>query len=184
MNDDPEIAGLREAARAEIEFLGELRRNSFEQHTHSFRWLTASLLAINGGAAIAILNSTILSPFSLVTSGACFTGGILSALMVGVLAQRSIMASLIPIQTQIGYWIGVVSDGTRDEVKEQSFINDTAHAVRSAKIGQVAGWISAVLFVSGLGFVAVDILNPVKVSPYGQSADNNGQHNRSNHLPE
>lgn len=161
-------AELAEVIRAEISSLTEIRQSILEQHSHSFKWLTASLLAINGAAAVATLNTESIPAIWKVFSGAAFAGGVICALLVAVLAQKISIKSLAPLQRQIGYWIGVIHDGTRLEEFEEKIGIEMKAAMRWGWTIPVMGWVSGLFFVVGLGMIALGILDRPGVAASGQ----------------
>ena len=161
---------LREAAKVEIAALNESRKLILEQHSHSFKWLMASLLAINGGASIAVLNAESISAHTKVLSGAFFAIGIFSALLVAVASQKISIKSLLPIQSQIGYWISVSRDGERVESTEGKLQGEMKAAIKLAWTAPLFGWISALLFVCGLGVIAMGLLNVKEARPNEQGS--------------
>ena len=155
---ESEIENYKEGAKAEIAFLNETRQMVLEQHSHSFKWITASLLAINGAAAISILNTDKLIVYWKIYSGIFFCIGILLALLVAVSAQKISLKGLIPIQRQIGYWISVSYDGERVEAVETELNKEFAAAMRFSWLVPALGWLSALMFVVGLGVSAKGLL--------------------------
>ena len=162
---------LAEVIRAEIAHLTEIRQMILEQHSHSFKWLTASLLAINGAAAVATLNTDSIPPVWKVLSGSAFAIGVLCALLVAVLAQKISIKSLVPIQRQIGYWIGVIHDGTRLEEFEAKLGSEMKETMRWGWAIPATGWVSGLFFFAGLGIIAAGLLNDPEPNNNGK-ADN------------
>ena len=125
------------------------RAIAFEQHSQSFRWLTASLLAINGAAAIAILNSVSIPISAKLWSGIFFLLGILLALGIAVCSQRAGAALLPLIQTQVEYWDRVQFDGQRIIASESEAAANAKMPLRWSSAAQVCGWLSALTFCVG-----------------------------------
>ena len=153
-----EAAYAREAAKGEIQVLDELRIATLTQHTEMFKWLTASLLAINGGAAISILGTLSIDAIHKVYAGSNFVAGILSALFVGVALQIVSAKGLRPIQALKGYWLAVLVDGERAVDVENELEDDVLKSLRWAWIVPALGWFSGLFFAIGLGVVAHGIL--------------------------
>lgn len=159
-NSSSSIEGWnRKGALEEIDSLKLLRATSLEQHSHSFKWLTASLLALNGGGLLAIAQSEKIGTQNVVVAGASFAVGLAFALLVAVLGQRAIIASLVPLQKQIGYWMTVCEDGIRSENLEADLALELKKSVRLSRFGQVLGWLSALalfggVYLAGAGMVA------------------------------
>ncbi|WP_148309025.1 hypothetical protein [Sphingopyxis fribergensis] len=138
------------AALEEIKSLTESRTLLFDEHSHAFRWLTASLLAINAGAAVAALNTEFLSAHSKIVSGAFFGVGILVALLIGVLSQQQKRKLLPIVQRQIGYWMTVADDGERSEELEAAIAAEVKSATKWAWTVPATGWVSALIFLAGI----------------------------------
>lgn len=166
---------LAEVIRAEILHLTESRQTILEKHSHSFKWLTASLLAINGAAGAATINSAI-SPIWKVAAGSAFSFGVILALLVAVLAQKVSMKSLPPIQRQIGYWIGVIHDGTRLEDFESTLTGEMKEATKWGWTIPVAGWVSGLFFAAGLAMTAMGILSVSEESICGKGVSVSRDH--------
>lgn len=139
----------RKAALEEIELLKVLRSTAWDEHTHSFRWLMASLLGINGAACLGILNLSIIPFDHKLIAGGSFFVGILTALLVAVFGQHSVQKSLAPLQKQVGYWMTVAHDGERNEELESTLNDELKASARVGLGGRFAGWISALSFVVG-----------------------------------
>lgn len=169
MTESPEPTGSveqwnRVSALEEIENLKNIRATAWDEHTHSFRWIMATLLAVNGGACLAILNhDAIHTTFRLVASG-LFIGGLLMALLVAVFGQHSVQKSLGPLQKQIGYWMTVAADGEREEKFESDLNDELKVSARIGMWGRMAGWAAVLCFILG-----------VVIAGYGiAAADNSG----------
>jgi hypothetical protein len=141
---------LRKAALEEVDNLKAIRAISWEQHSHSFKWLMASLLVLNGGASLAILSAENLPIDHRLWAGCAFVIGIVFALLVAVMGQRAIQSSFEPIQRYIGYWFTVAEDGERDEQAEANLAKELQGIKWKAKTSQGAGWLSAISFVVGV----------------------------------
>lgn len=148
--DDSGREWNRAGALEEIENLKNIRGTAWDEHTHSFRWIMATLSAINGGGCLAILNSDQIEISHKITSSGLFVGGVLMALLVAVFGQHSVRKSLVPLQQQIGYWMTVSRDGERDDAIEKELADDLRKCVRIGIAGRVSGWLAAVAFVSGV----------------------------------
>ncbi|WP_324261586.1 hypothetical protein U4960_15935 [Altererythrobacter sp. H2] len=144
------VSWIKEAAKEEIESLKFMRAVAWEQHSHSFKWLVGSLLALNGGGLLAIVQATGIALIERLFGGAAFALGIACALLVAVFAQHAIMASLMPLQRQIGYWMSVVDDGVRNEQFEAELASELGKSSRLEKLGRIGGWASAACFFVGL----------------------------------
>ena len=149
---------IRQVARAEIQVLDEIRAATLEQHTDMFKWLVASLLTINGAAAVAIINAHELSAIHRVWAGAAFVAGIFFAMFVAVVAQILSAKYLNPLQKLKAYWLTAEIDGTRDERLENGLQGDLIKSIELGWIVPTLGWISGLFFALGLVAVAQGIL--------------------------
>ena len=156
--DSNETALVRLVARAEVQVLDEIRAATLEQHTEMFKWLIASLLAINGAAAVAMINAHEISAVHRVWAGACFIVGIFFAMVVAVVAQALSAKYLNPLQKLKGYWLTAEIDGTRDESLEENLQGELLRSIRLGWIAPTLGWISGIFFALGLIAVAHGIL--------------------------
>ncbi|MFN3473115.1 MAG: hypothetical protein ACK4ZW_03620 [Blastomonas sp.] len=138
------------AASEEIANLRLIRERVWEEHSQSYRWLMASLLALHAGACLSIFGSDeIAKEIKLFGCGA-FVIGMVLALTVAMFGQRSNQASLAPVQQQIGYWMTVVRDGERDDNFEVELADTLRKSSKIGVVARVAGWLSGVAFVSGV----------------------------------
>ncbi|MBD2840724.1 hypothetical protein [Erythrobacter rubeus] len=149
----------RDGAVEELESLKEIRAIGWEQHAHSFKWLTASLLALNGGGLLAAAQIDGVLVGDRIAAGFSFALGIAFALIVAVVGQRAIAKSFVPIQKQIGYWMRVASDGTRDEVLERELIAESLKIRPLSRTTQAFGWFSAMAFFVALYMLGSGMLN-------------------------
>lgn len=150
MIEESEQSWSRHAALEEIDNLKVIRSTAWDEHTHSFRWLMASLLAVNGGACLSIFDKPGISYALRLLACGSFTIGIVAALLVAVFGQRSIQKSLGPLQRQIGYWMTVASDGLRDEKVEADLAKELEDSAKTGLASRIAGWVSAIGFVLGV----------------------------------
>lgn len=157
--DDEDIEFVKKAAVEIVSFINEARRTVIEQHSQSFRWLTASLLAINGASALAVLTKAGEANFDAQTAGALFIGGIVLALFVGVASQRTNQAILPNLQEQLGYWLVVAHDGERVETREQELNDEMSSKMRLGVFTQVFGWLSGILFLGGAICIGLSLEN-------------------------
>ena len=131
---------------------------SWEQLSSFAKWLTASLLAVNGAGGLAAL--TLLKEGGSSVPGAFFGTGLLLALLSGAALQEIYNRISIPMIDQDNYWTSVVIDGTRDCDIEADLDSQTKTIMRFAFIPPTLGWGSGISFIAGavsLGISAADI---------------------------
>jgi hypothetical protein len=156
------------AAKEELAHLRDLRQVSWEEHTHIYRWLTASFLGINGAACLAIFSSEQVYTNYKIISCSIYLVGISFALAVAVVGQRAVQRSIPALQSMIGYWIAVENDGLRDDEMESKL---SIGLKNSSKIGlwsRLFGWISALAFVLGSIMAGLGLTQPT--TPVHQEA--------------
>jgi len=144
---------VRSVAREEISTLVESRQLLSEQHSHAFRWLMASLLVINSGAAVAVLNSDAIQALTKVRAGFAFATGITLALMVAYSAQKLANFVVPVIQERIGYWLAVLEDGELDEEALKPIVTKGVRVLRFRFIPEMFGFLSLFAFFVGLGII-------------------------------
>ncbi|MDG2533974.1 hypothetical protein P6144_09980 [Sphingomonas sp. HITSZ_GF] len=118
------------------------------------RWLTASLFALNGGGAAALINShekasTSLLPVSLFGAGVVFA-------MFGAMTIQGMYGTLADLlMRQDAYWSRVAISGRRLKWVEARFRASRRRRYRYAWIAPSLGWISGALFVSGIAAISL-----------------------------
>lgn len=158
MIEDDNCNWIKLAAAAEVENLNQVRATAWDEHTHSYRWLMASLLGVNGAACLAIIGKAEIPLYYQLGAAGAYVIGILTALLVPVFGQHSVQKSLVPLQKYIGYWMAVASDGLRNEVFETELNDELRKTAKIALGSRISGWISALLFlfgsvISGIGII-------------------------------
>lgn len=129
-------------------------RQMMDANVASARWITTSLLAINGGGAVAILGQAMATDAKLVSSF-LFASGILSALASAHLGIKAATKVLAPMGNAIGYWISVKQDGYRVENLEGHETDMNALVKKETKIPALLGYASVAFFTGGLIAAAV-----------------------------
>ncbi|HEY0623807.1 hypothetical protein [Sphingomonas sp.] len=146
-----------EVARLELQALAEFRQITLEQHTSGYKWLTASLLAVNGGAAAALLSADKIRLTDVRWAFVAFVFGILLSLASARLNQSFAMKALPSLQEMSGYWASVMVTGARDDAREKALNGKAKSSMRGAWLGQAAGWASALSFVVGVVLVGLNV---------------------------
>ena len=120
------------------------------------RWLLATLVAINGAAAITMLPLKIDMAAKLGGAGA-FLGGILAALASGLWSLYAFKRVSTAAGTMLGYWLTVATQGGRLEALEVSMKKHMDQAIGSPTT-HVLVLASVAAFLSGCGLVGWGIL--------------------------
>jgi hypothetical protein len=160
-SEDVDLA--RRTARALSEHMSESMKTLLAETGSIGRWITASLLAVNGAAAAAVFSAfdKLASPSGDV---AFFLGGVVAALFTGVLLQKATIAGAELAGEVIGHALIVEQTGVYHEEAQVLISGMAARSRRSARWPQLAGWLSAMLFsagavVTGLTGFKIDIAN-------------------------
>ena len=148
---EPEL--IRSVAREEIATLIEGRRSLTEQHLQSFRWLVASLLAINSGAIIAVLNLANLVGAVKVQASSLFTLGVILSLMVAYSSQKLCNFLIPTLQEKIGYWLGVVQDGELCPEADKEISSKAQKILKFKWVPECFGWLALAAFIGGLAII-------------------------------
>ena len=109
------------------------------------RWVLASLLAINGAGALAVMGMPIPASFKLWAAG-LFTGGVIASIGAAYMIIRSHPKLTRLIGDAIGYWHSVKIDGERVASMEghEDRLNDLQNKLSRAP--NRLGFASAILF--------------------------------------
>lgn len=147
MKETSDLDGLRRAAELELQFLIAARDRVIDDTLSMGKWLLASLLAVNGGAALAVLSSTHLSQ-PLIPS-AFFAAGVAMALLNGVVSQSVSLTQISKFAPIIGYWLSVAQDGERLDDLEETHRQIGQRMIVVSRLAAVPGWLSGIAFVGG-----------------------------------
>src|SRR4051794_24860006 len=113
MNDeDSERASNQLAAETFMPIMVEAFHDGVREVASLSRWLLATLVVINGAAAIAVLPLTMHNGAKLAGTAA-FLLGILAALGAGLWSLYAFKRVSIAANTMMGYWLTVAEDGQR-----------------------------------------------------------------------
>jgi hypothetical protein len=133
----------------------EARRTILEEHSAAFRWLMASLLAINAGGLLALDDAKTQSPYLLI-SGGLFLIGVLASLLIGVFSQRANQAVIVHLANVTNFWIEAYEKDEFDSESHQNLMDAGTAVLRRARSSRVAGWASAISFASAIILMGVD----------------------------
>lgn len=102
----------------------ESRSKLIDEHNAAFRWMVASLFALNGGAIFSMLSGDRFGLAPATPAFWMFFGGIVSTFMTVILAQISDRLMIAQMHQWGLYWTMVRDTGTRDpqteiEIKER-----------------------------------------------------------------
>jgi hypothetical protein len=119
-----------------------------DQLVKSSGWLTATLLAVNGGAALAVLQGESLR--SGATSSLWWFGaGLLFAMLNAFSIQTLASKSLRPLVELHLFWVRASLDGEYDRSALTIAERTLSRITRWAFVPPLIGWFSAACFVGG-----------------------------------
>ena len=149
MNDASQssLTTLRRCAELEVSMLLETRKIMWEEHSASFRWLMASLLALNGTTAIAILNTDSVMNHTKIWAISCCVLGVIFSLTIAWIGQIATRRMAEPLGHLIGYWTAVAIEGERFEDVEAQYMDAVARVMKNGIWAQFAGWCAVVCFL-------------------------------------
>ncbi|KQS03105.1 hypothetical protein ASG11_01515 [Sphingomonas sp. Leaf357] len=152
--EDLTAATMRALAQMTRDALMETQKALLEEHSAIGRWLSASLLAVNGAGALAIFNAIDRLEYPK-TAGLFFVAGAFCALLVGVFNQRANRLGGVFIGEALARStvVSVTGDYNEEHAEFADTMPDKVAALGRA--GPLAGWASAILF--GLGALAVGV---------------------------
>lgn len=155
----------RAIAKRALECVDREQAFSASQVASMANWLMASLLAINGGGALATVNAS-KEAHGLWIAGAIFALGVGFALMSAVRMQDTYNASVLSLSQQGQYWAGVAIYGQRDAGHEKQDREKAARIQRWAFLPPTLGWCSGILFIAGTVLLVAAIQSGRDVSDH------------------
>jgi hypothetical protein len=146
----PTPEDVRSIARFELSTILDGRNRLMDEHAASFRWLTASLFAANGGALIALVGSDDIPAYARVWAGSWFTIGILFSLLTAWFNQRLVGRMIDPMTNLIAFWGGIAHGLEFDEERHSELITAVKNSTKKSWAVQACGWIAALVFLCGM----------------------------------
>ena len=152
MNEDrDERASNRLAAETFMPMMVEAFHDGLKEAGSLSRWLLATLVAINGAAAISMLPLKMAAAAKL-GGAAAFLVGILAALGAGIWSLYAFKRVSTSAGTMLGYWLTVVEDGQRLAALEATMKRHMDQAIGSRGTHLLV-FVSGAAFVLGCGLV-------------------------------
>ena len=155
MNDVEQLDELKISALHLSELNMEGRRHLSEEHSASFKWLSASLLAMNGAGLLGLKDIKLTDPTHALISGAAFYTGIVLALLIAFLGQKSNQKMLDPVARSSLYWRVVAHSGILNEAVQKDIDGRIAMAMKFARWPSRVGFASLTFFSVGLAALAL-----------------------------
>jgi hypothetical protein len=141
---------VRQIAATELAASISAKQVLLEEHSASFRWLMASMLAINGGGLLALNDSAAIGVYWKAAATFSFYVGILAALAIAWLGQIATRRMLVPLAELIGFWSLVSSTSYFDQTDHAAIIKKVEASMKASYFSRWAGWLSVLAFSAGL----------------------------------
>jgi hypothetical protein len=158
MNEDnDERTSDRLAAETFMPVMVEAFHDGLREVASLSRWLLATLVVINGAAAIAVL------PLKMATGAklggaVAFLLGILAAVGAGLWSLYEFKRVSIAANTMMGYWLTVAEDGQRVAALEETMKRHMDQAIGS-RATQLFVFASVAAFLGGCAFAGWGLLS-------------------------
>jgi hypothetical protein len=140
---------IREIARYEVQAATEARSKLTDEHSAAFRWMIASLFALNGGAILAIMGSDRFGLNPNLPAFWVFFAGIVATFLAVIFSQVSDRGMIAHKHSWGLYWITVEFAGERDEALETKLKASEKLARRMAFAGRLQAIFAMLFFVLG-----------------------------------
>ncbi|MBB4100162.1 hypothetical protein [Sphingomonas kyeonggiensis] len=132
-------------------------KSLIEETSASYRWLMASMLAINGAAAAAVLNGAMLPPAHKAAPLLFFYIGTMAALAIAFFGQLANRAMIAPVGNALVFWTQVKADQSLDEARWREIEAAITAAQKKGAASKLSGWISAAAFSLGILAAAISV---------------------------
>ena len=128
--DNHERASNQLAVQTFMPMMVEAFHDGLKEAGSLSRWLLATLVAINGAAAISMLPLG-MPPAAKLSGAVAFLFGILAALGAGLWSLYSFKRVSTSAGTMLGYWLTIADDGPRLEALEATMKKHMDQAIGS-----------------------------------------------------
>lgn len=154
--DNDAHASDRLAAEIFVPMMMESFHDGLREAGSLSRWLLATLVVVNGAAAISLL--PLMLPINAkVASASAFLLGILAALGAAIWSLYAFKRVSTSARTMLGYWLTVAGDGSRLEALEASMQRHMDQAI-GARATHFFVFGSVAAFLTGCALAAWGIL--------------------------
>jgi hypothetical protein len=156
--DEESQQALRAVAQLELQTSLAMRDRIMTEITTSARWVQASLLLVNGAAAVAVLQADALSLHARGLAGVFFVVGVIFSLLsayIGIMSAQDVPRRFSELA---GYWLTVTVDLLRSEEIERNWLEYGRYRTRTSRLTQIPGGASLAAFVGGCLIVGAHLL--------------------------
>ena len=137
-----------------------LQNSILEEHSALYRWSLGARLAANGGAAVAVAGLDALSLAAKVIAISMFSFGVILAILSAEFDQTALQKGLLPNLRMQAFWVKFKGTGVYDEASMEEIIDQSRLVAKSNRGGRIAGWLSLLLFASGIAIAGVAAVCP------------------------
>lgn len=155
--DSSERAFNQLAAETFMPIMLEAFHDGLREVASLSRWLLATLVAINGAAAISLLPLNMATGFKL-GAVVAFLIGIIAALGAGLWSLFAFKRVSIAASTMMGYWLSVSGDGPRLAALEETMKRHLDHAIGS-RATHICVFASVAAFLIGCACTGLGMLS-------------------------
>lgn len=148
--DPDRLARVKAIAAAEVASFTTAKQTILEEHSASFKWLMASMLAINSCGLIKVSDLNSLQAMHQLAASIAFLVGILAALAIAWLGQIASRRMIEPLALAIAFWTITSATGEFDEEEHSEIIAKIQASVKSGNRSRWAGWLSTIAFSAGV----------------------------------
>jgi len=153
--DEEQRQLLRLLANIELQGAMSGRDLIMKEIITSLRWVQTSLLVVNGGAAVAMLESEAVGAPARTYAGAGFGCGIALALLTAIAGVRAGKDAPKRFSGMAGYWTSVSVDLLRSEEIEREWYGYAAQIEKRGKLAQGLGYASFFCFLVGSAIIGL-----------------------------
>lgn len=149
--------GVRRVATHRVRALEVSQAAANEQMLKSSGWLTAALLALNAGGALATINAMpqLDQPF---WPSVCFMAGIVFVMLSAVTIQE--LSNSVDLDSIVLFWREVEVHGIFDPELHTQVAQPVTKKDRWSWLAPFFGWISGLLFLAGAAVLGLDAARP------------------------
>jgi hypothetical protein len=173
-----EEVDLKFVAAKELDQLNASKWTIIEEHSASYKWLMASLLAVNSGGLFALSESLPVNDLTELIAGTAFLVGILSSLSIAWLGQIASRKMLAPIGELHSFWTLIAAGDEFNQQKHEQIAGKIEATQRKSKWARSAGWLAVLSFV-----IAVAAIGVSKTSIDGSNGSQLGEHADTVEMP-
>jgi len=153
---DDERGANRLAAQTFMQMMVEAFQDGLHEVASLSRWLLATLVVINGAAALTVLPLK-MAPSVKLAAAVAFLIGILAALGAALWSLYAFKRVSIAAATMVGYWLKVADDGQRLDALEATMKRHLDQAVGS-RATHLLVFASVTAFLVGCGLAGWGML--------------------------